>query len=188
MRRVLLVLVASALVFPAQSFARMKSRTGHATMFQAAKTGATSPMNITRNAALVHAAVFDAVNGVNPTVPVHPRRARCGRDRWRLGARGGRASGVCDSDQAATPHKRLRSARSEPRRWRELPRARRRSTRAWRGEIPWPMPSGTPNSPMDSALCPRRTREATRSANGDRSRRREPTAPVCSFPRCDRGC
>ncbi len=36
------------------------------TMFEAAKAANTSPLNMTRNAALMHAAVFDAINGVRP--------------------------------------------------------------------------------------------------------------------------
>lgn len=35
-------------------------------MFEAAKAANTSPLNMTRNAAIVHAAMFDAINGVRP--------------------------------------------------------------------------------------------------------------------------
>jgi PAP2 superfamily len=66
MRRVLAVLVVVALVFPA-SFAsadEITDWTHH--MFQSAKDMAVSPLVITRHAAMVNAAMFDAVNGVNP--------------------------------------------------------------------------------------------------------------------------
>ncbi len=65
MRRLLAVLVVSALVFPAVVSAdEITDWTGY--MFQSAKDTGTSPIVITRNAAMMHAAMFDAVNGVSP--------------------------------------------------------------------------------------------------------------------------
>jgi hypothetical protein len=66
MSRVLLVLVVSALVFPA-SIARADEITDWTrNMFQSAKDTNTNPTTMARNAAIVHAAMFDAFNGVEP--------------------------------------------------------------------------------------------------------------------------
>ena len=66
MRRVLAILVLSALVLPSSAVSADEITDWTGYFFQSAKDVGTSPLNVTRNAAIVHAAVFDAVNGVDP--------------------------------------------------------------------------------------------------------------------------
>lgn len=66
MRRLLAVLVASAVVVLPSVASADEITDWTKNMFQSAKDVNTSPINITRNAALMHAAMFDALNGVDP--------------------------------------------------------------------------------------------------------------------------
>jgi hypothetical protein len=66
MRRLLSALVASALVCSASTARADEITDWTAKFFEAAKAAATNPTTTARNAAIVHVAVFDAVNGISP--------------------------------------------------------------------------------------------------------------------------